>query len=209
MVSAGRGPYSSKRDPERAATRLCQCFILSAAMWQAGVDHAQRRTAMTPCLPAKPARQLRGPAIILVEPQLGENIGMVARAMANFGLAELGWSIRATAGRATRRARRPAGPTMSSTRPWCSTISRRRSPISTSSSPPRRASATASSRCAARSRRRGRCAAAARAGQRTGILFGRERFGLYNRRGRAAPTRSSPFRSTRPSPRSTSRRPCC
>jgi len=30
-----------------------------------------------------------GPAIILVEPQLGENIGMVARAMANFGLSEL------------------------------------------------------------------------------------------------------------------------
>lgn len=30
-----------------------------------------------------------GPSIILVEPQLGENIGMVARAMANFGLAEL------------------------------------------------------------------------------------------------------------------------
>lgn len=30
-----------------------------------------------------------GPAIVLVEPQLGENIGMVARAMANFGLADL------------------------------------------------------------------------------------------------------------------------
>ena len=30
-----------------------------------------------------------GPAIILVEPQLGENIGMAARAMANFGLGEL------------------------------------------------------------------------------------------------------------------------
>jgi len=30
-----------------------------------------------------------GPTIILVEPQLGENIGMVARAMANFGLGEL------------------------------------------------------------------------------------------------------------------------
>ena len=29
------------------------------------------------------------PAIILVEPQLGENIGMVARAMANFGLSRL------------------------------------------------------------------------------------------------------------------------
>ena len=30
-----------------------------------------------------------GPVIILVEPQLGENIGMVARAMANFGLTDL------------------------------------------------------------------------------------------------------------------------
>lgn len=30
-----------------------------------------------------------GPAVVLVEPQLGENIGMVARAMANFGLADL------------------------------------------------------------------------------------------------------------------------
>lgn len=30
-----------------------------------------------------------GPAIVLVEPQLGENIGMVARAMANFGLSNL------------------------------------------------------------------------------------------------------------------------
>lgn len=30
-----------------------------------------------------------GPAIILVEPQLGENIGAAARAMANFGLSEL------------------------------------------------------------------------------------------------------------------------
>lgn len=35
------------------------------------------------------ARALPGPAIILVEPQLGENIGMAARAMANFGLSEL------------------------------------------------------------------------------------------------------------------------
>jgi tRNA/rRNA methyltransferase len=32
---------------------------------------------------------LNGPVIILCEPQLGENIGMVARAMANFGLHEL------------------------------------------------------------------------------------------------------------------------
>ena len=30
-----------------------------------------------------------GPAVILVDPQLGENIGMVARAMLNCGLTEL------------------------------------------------------------------------------------------------------------------------
>jgi len=51
-----------------------------------------------------------GPAVILVEPQLGENIGMVARAMANFGLDDLrlvaprdGWpneKARASASRA-------------------------------------------------------------------------------------------------------------
>lgn len=35
------------------------------------------------------AAEGRGPAIVLVEPQLGENIGMVARAMANFGLSDL------------------------------------------------------------------------------------------------------------------------
>ena len=42
----------------------------------AGTDH--RRQAVSD-----------GPAIILVEPQLGENIGTAARAMANFGLADL------------------------------------------------------------------------------------------------------------------------
>ena len=30
-----------------------------------------------------------GPIVILVEPQLGENIGAAARAMANFGLSRL------------------------------------------------------------------------------------------------------------------------
>ncbi len=123
-----------------------------------------------------------GPAIILVEPQLGENIGMVARAMANFGLSELrlvnprdGWpneKARAAASRADHvidgaavfddlrcGARRPR----------------------ISSSPRRRASATASSRCAGRSRRRGSCANAHRSRpDATGILFGRERFGLFN-----------------------------
>ncbi|MBV9970256.1 MAG: TrmJ/YjtD family RNA methyltransferase [Xanthobacteraceae bacterium] len=37
----------------------------------------------------KPWTALDGPAIVLVEPQLGENIGTAARAMANFGLTRL------------------------------------------------------------------------------------------------------------------------
>src|SRR5690606_34090715 len=49
---------------------------LSAAM--AGTDKSQQ-------LSFRP-----GPAIILCEPQLGENIGTTARAMANFGL----WDLR-------------------------------------------------------------------------------------------------------------------
>src|SRR3954452_14676984 len=36
-----------------------------------------------------PAADLAGPIVILVEPQLGENIGMAARAMGNFGLSRL------------------------------------------------------------------------------------------------------------------------
>lgn len=34
-------------------------------------------------------KEIAGPVVILVEPQLGENIGMAARAMANFGLGRL------------------------------------------------------------------------------------------------------------------------
>jgi tRNA/rRNA methyltransferase len=37
----------------------------------------------------KSGRDLLGPVVILVEPQLGENIGMAARAMGNFGLNRL------------------------------------------------------------------------------------------------------------------------
>ena len=37
----------------------------------------------------KSGRALAGPVVILVEPQLGENIGMAARAMGNFGLTRL------------------------------------------------------------------------------------------------------------------------
>jgi tRNA/rRNA methyltransferase len=37
----------------------------------------------------RPAAELAGPVVVLVEPQLGENIGMAARAMGNFGLSRL------------------------------------------------------------------------------------------------------------------------
>src|SRR5881275_2953808 len=37
----------------------------------------------------KSGRELTGPVVILVEPQLGENIGMAARAMGNFALSRL------------------------------------------------------------------------------------------------------------------------
>ena len=43
----------------------------------AGTDHT------------KPWTEVTGPIIVLVEPQLGENIGTTARAMANFGLTQL------------------------------------------------------------------------------------------------------------------------
>src|ERR1051325_11952384 len=38
---------------------------------------------------SKSGHELAGPVVILVEPQLGENIGMAARAMGNFGLSRL------------------------------------------------------------------------------------------------------------------------
>src|ERR1700752_5307883 len=38
---------------------------------------------------AKEGQARPGPVIVLVEPQLGENIGAAARAMANFGLSRL------------------------------------------------------------------------------------------------------------------------
>jgi tRNA/rRNA methyltransferase len=125
---------------------------------------------------AKPA----GPAIILVEPQLGENIGMVARAMANFGLAELrlvnprdGWpsdKARAAASRADhvidgavlhddlRSALSDLNFVFATTARERDNFKLVRGPIE-----------------AGRALR-----VRAKAGERTGIMFGRERFGLFN-----------------------------
>ena len=122
----------------------------------------------------------QGPAIILVEPQLGENIGMVARAMANFGLAELrlvnprdGWpsdKARAAASRADhvidgavlfddlRSALADLNFVFATTARERDNFKLVRGPVEAGR--------------ALRTR--------ARAGERTGIMFGRERFGLFN-----------------------------
>lgn len=121
-----------------------------------------------------------GPAIVLVEPQLGENIGMVARAMANFGLAELrlvnprdGWpseKARAAASKADHvidgaRVFGTLQEAIADLNFVYATTARLRDGFKRVASP---VEATASLR------------ARFRAGEATGILFGRERWGLSN-----------------------------
>jgi tRNA/rRNA methyltransferase len=121
-----------------------------------------------------------GPAIILVEPQLGENIGMVARAMANFGLAELrlvnprdGWpsdKARAAASRADHVIDGAAlfedvRAAVADLNFVYATTARARDGFK-----PVRGPVEAGKGLRAR----------VRSGERTGIMFGRERFGLYN-----------------------------
>lgn len=121
-----------------------------------------------------------GPAIILVEPQLGENIGMVARAMANFGLAELrlvnprdGWpneKARAAASKADHvidkvRVFDTLPEAIGDLNYVLATTARERDGFK-----PVRGPVSA----AGELRRR------YRAGEGIGILFGRERFGLNN-----------------------------
>jgi len=121
-----------------------------------------------------------GPAIILVEPQLGENIGMVARAMANFGLKDLrlvnprdGWPNEKAIATASK-----ADHVINATQVFdrldhaiadlnflFATTARQRDGFKEVRSPVE----------AGRDMRRRTVA-----GQKTGILFGRERFGLYN-----------------------------
>ncbi len=121
-----------------------------------------------------------GPAIVLVEPQLGENIGMVARAMANFGLADLrlvsprdGWpneKARAAASRADHviDAARVFGSVREAVADltWLyATTARPRDSVKPVRGPQEASRVL-----------RGRI----EAGQAAGILFGRERFGLSN-----------------------------
>lgn len=120
------------------------------------------------------------PVIVLVEPQLGENIGMVARAMANFGLAELrlvnprdGWpneKARAAASRADHvidavEVFPDLASALADLNFVFATTARERDGFKEVRGPVEAGRAM-----------RGRSIA----GQRTGIMFGRERFGLYN-----------------------------
>ncbi|MFC6487654.1 RNA methyltransferase [Nitratireductor sp. GCM10026969] len=121
-----------------------------------------------------------GPAIILVEPQLGENIGMVARAMANFGLAELrlvnprdGWpneKARAAASRADHvidavKVYGDLAEAVADLNFVHATTARPRDNFKPVRGPVEAATDL-------RARHEG--------GQKTGILFGRERWGLTN-----------------------------
>ncbi|MEM7216365.1 MAG: RNA methyltransferase [Pseudomonadota bacterium] len=121
-----------------------------------------------------------GPAIILVEPQLGENIGMVARAMANFGLSELrlvnprdGWPSTSA-----RKAASRADHVIDETRVFpnlkeaiadlnhvMATTARQRDMLKTVLAPDEAASLAANRM---------------QSGSSVGILFGRERWGLEN-----------------------------
>ncbi len=121
-----------------------------------------------------------GPAVILVEPQLGENIGMVARAMDNFGLSELrlvnprdGWPSEKARSAASKADHVIDGARLYDTLEEAiadlnfvyATTARERYGFKPVRSPVE-ATATLRSRF--------------QAGEKTGILFGRERTGLKN-----------------------------
>lgn len=124
------------------------------------------------------SRRSAPPAIILVAPQLAQNIGMVARAMANFGLTELrlvapknGWPMKGVREAASGAVAALDGARVYPTLPEAiadlhyvlATTARERGQMKRVMAP------DAAMR-----------AVAGREGQRVGILFGRERVGLLN-----------------------------
>ncbi len=118
------------------------------------------------------------PVIILVQPQLGENIGMVARAMANFSLAELrlvnprdGWPNDKARAAASRADGVVDAATVFPDLP--SAVADLRYVLATTARERDNFKPVLSPVSAVRALR-------ARVGQKTGILFGRERFGLFN-----------------------------
>lgn len=121
-----------------------------------------------------------GPAIILVEPQLGENIGMVARAMANFGLSNLriinprdGWPNDKAVSAAAKADHVIAGAVVFET---LEAAVADLNFVYATTARPRDGHKPVRGPVAAGEILRGREAS----GERTGILFGRERIGLRN-----------------------------
>lgn len=121
-----------------------------------------------------------GPVVILVEPQLGENIGMVARAMANFGLAELrivnpreGWPNERARAAASR-----ADHVIDGARVFATTEEALQGLVFVVATTARERDGFKAVRgpVEASDLLRARHAA----GQKTGIMFGRERWGLTN-----------------------------
>jgi tRNA/rRNA methyltransferase len=121
-----------------------------------------------------------GPAIVLVNPQMGENIGMVARAMANFGLSDLrlvdprdGWPNEKALAAASRATSVVEGASVHADLRAAladvafvyATTARERDGFKPVRGPVEAASALRD--------RAGR-------GQKTAILFGREKYGLEN-----------------------------
>ena len=128
-----------------------------------------------------PSTAVRAPAVILVEPQLGENIGAAARAMANFGLGDLrlvaprdGWPSKKA-----KAAASGADGIIDAVRVFdFDGGGDRRPELRLCDKRPHPRSAEAGGRAA---RGGGGAAGAAPApARRPGILFGRERWGLTN-----------------------------
>ena len=121
------------------------------------------------------------PIVVLVEPQLGENIGAAARAMANFGLSRLrlvkplqGWpneKARVMASGADR---------VLDARRRSMTALRRRSPTVASCSPPPRASHDQAKPVLGADAAAAAMAPRVAAGETVALVFGRERIGLDN-----------------------------
>src|SRR3984957_6616466 len=123
---------------------------------------------------------LAGPIVILVEPQLGENIGMAARAMGNFGLTRLrivhprdGWpnvhARRAASGADHVLDHAELFDTVEQAVADCTLL------LATTARPHDQAKPGSGPEAAARE-----IASQCLGGGKVGILFGRERYGLQN-----------------------------
>ena len=120
------------------------------------------------------------PIVVLVEPQLGENIGAAARAMANFGLSRLRL-VKPLQGWPNERARvMAAGADRVLDGARFLKVSMMPLAIAASCSPPPRATTIRPSRWYLRKPRRAEMVPRVASGENVAIVFGRERIGLEN-----------------------------